>query len=74
MKKRNIKCTVCDSEVNYNEDLGNFTCFACNATYERDIFHFSQKRKLSFRFKNLKEDDIKFLDSFPIMRELERSI
>ena len=51
MKIKNIKCTICDSKLDYNEDLGNFTCSVCNANYDGDIFHFSKKRKFSFRFK-----------------------
>ena len=51
MKIKNITCTICDSKLNYNEDLDTFTCSACNANYDGDIFHFSKKRKFSFRFK-----------------------
>ncbi len=50
MKIKNIKCTICDSRLDYNDDLDNFTCSVCNASYEGDIFHFSHERKFSFRF------------------------
>ena len=51
MKIKNIKCIICDSKLNYNEDLNNFTCSACSATHDADIFHFSKKREFLFRFK-----------------------
>ena len=51
MKIKHIKCTICDNKLRYNNDLDNFTCSVCNASYEGEIFHFSHERKFSFRFK-----------------------
>jgi len=51
MKIKNIKCTICDSKFNYNDDLDNFTCSVYNASYEGDIFHQKYERKISFRIK-----------------------
>jgi len=51
MKSKNIKCTICDSKLNYNDDLDNYTCSVCNANYDAGIFQFSHERKFSFRFK-----------------------
>ena len=51
MKIKNYKCTICDSRLNYNNDLDNLTCSGCNASYEGDIFHQKYERKFSFRFK-----------------------
>ena len=52
MKIKNITCTICNSKLNYNEDLDKFTCSVCNASYEGDIFHVKNyERKFSLRFK-----------------------
>ncbi len=51
MKRKNIKCTICDSELNYNDNLDNYACSVCNANYDAGIFQFSHERKFSFRFK-----------------------
>ncbi len=51
MKSKNIKCNICDSKLNHNEELNKYICSTCNATHDTDIFSFLKKREFLFRFK-----------------------
>ena len=45
MKKKGLKCYLCDGNIIYNEEAQTFICTECKATHNSDMLNIDVKNK-----------------------------